>query len=82
LCTDISPETLADQIGSQGASELKTRLTEVVNEYFHPIRERREQYKNEKTFIWNILKKGNLKANEIADKTLSDLRKAMHMQYY
>ncbi len=82
LCTDIAPGTLADQIGDQGASVLKTRLTEAVNEYFRPIRKQREQYKNEKSFIWNILKKGNLKANEIADKTLSDLRKAMHMQYY
>ncbi len=82
LCTDISPEVLADQIGNKGASVLKAKLTEAVNEYFRPIRKRREQYKNEKAFVWKILKEGNLKANEIANKALNDLRKAMHMQYY
>jgi len=82
LCSGDAPEIIADQIGSKGASALKKELTTAVNEYFRPIRERRTQYQKDKAFIWSILKEGNVKANEIADKTLNKLRKAMHMQYY
>jgi tryptophanyl-tRNA synthetase len=82
LCTGVPPEVIAGQIGSKGASALKKNLTEAVNEYFYPIRERRNKYKNDPAFIWDILKKGNAEANEIANKTLNELSKAMHMQYY
>lgn len=82
LCSGDAPETIANQIGSKGASALKKELTVAVNEYFRPIRKRRSQYENDQAFIWSILKEGNSKANEIADKTLNELRKAMHMQYY
>ncbi|MGV8025375.1 MAG: hypothetical protein AB2L18_02315 [Anaerolineaceae bacterium] len=82
LCTGVPPEVIADQIGDKGASALKKYLIETVNEYFRPIRERRNAYKNNPAFVWNILKKGNGEANEIANKTLNELRKAMHMQYY
>ncbi|MHB8806972.1 MAG: tryptophan--tRNA ligase [Anaerolineaceae bacterium] len=82
LCTGIPPEVIAGQIGNKGASALKKNLTEAVNEYFYPIRERRNKYKNDPVFIWNILKNGNTEANEIANKTLNELSKAMHMQYY
>jgi tryptophanyl-tRNA synthetase len=82
FCTGTEPEILADQIGNSGAAGLKKHLTEAVNEYFRPIRERRNHYRSETALIWNILREGNLKANEIANQTLNDLRKAMHMQYY
>ena len=82
LCTGIAPEVIADQIGPRGASELKKNLTEVVNEYFRPIRERRALIAMDKTYVWNVLRAGNKKANEIANQTMSDLKKAMHMQYY
>lgn len=82
LCVGMEPEKIADQIGEQGAAGLKRNLTEVVNEYFRPIRERRNQLSADSSYVWSILKEGNSKANEIADRTLSDLRNAMHMQYY
>lgn len=72
LCTGVSPETIANQIGAKGASALKKNLTEVVNEYFRPMRERRKEYVGDKAFIWKILKDGNSKANEIANKTLNE----------
>jgi tryptophanyl-tRNA synthetase len=82
LCTGIALEVLASQIEDRGAAVLKRNLTEAVNEYFKPIRERRNQLKSETDLIWKILKEGNIKANEIANQTLSDLSQAMHMQYY
>lgn len=81
-CTGASPEIIADQIGNRGASELKKSLVEVVNEYFKPIRERRLIYATEKGYIWDLLKEGNRYANEIAEQTMRDLKKAMHMLYY
>ncbi len=82
LCTGIDPATIASRIGSQGASTLKKELTEVINGYFQPMRERRKRYEQDESFLWEVLKQGNMKANQIADKTLHDLRGAMHMQYY
>jgi tryptophanyl-tRNA synthetase len=82
LCTGLSPEGIANQIGSQGASVLKKNLIEVVNEYFRPIRERRNQFANDPSYVWKILQDGNSKANGIAGQTMTRLREAMHMQYY
>ncbi|HAF61910.1 MAG TPA: tryptophan--tRNA ligase [Anaerolineaceae bacterium] len=82
LCTGADPAAIANQIGSQGSSVLKKELTEVINDYFQPMRERRKRYEQDGSFVWEILKQGNIKANQIADKTLNDLRAAMHMQYY
>ena len=82
LCTGIEPEVIAGRIGSQGASVLKKELTEVINDYFQPMRERRKLYEQDEALVWEILKQGNLKANQVADTTLHDLRAAMHMQYY
>jgi tryptophanyl-tRNA synthetase len=82
LCSGETPEAIAAKIGSQGSSLLKKNLTEVVNEYFRPIRECRNQFAEDKAIVWEVLREGNLKANEIANRTLNDLRSAMHMQYY
>ncbi|MEN6409641.1 MAG: tryptophan--tRNA ligase [Anaerolineaceae bacterium] len=82
LCTGLSPEAIANQIGSQGASVLKKNLIEVVNEYFRPIRERRNHFGDDPDYVWGILRAGNLKANAVAEQTINRLREAMHMAYY
>ncbi len=82
LCVNRPPETLAEEIGDGGAAELKRRLTEAVNEYFRPIRQRRREFATDPAYVLSLLKRGNTRASEIADKTLNDLRVAMKMSYY
>ncbi len=82
LCTDEKPQEIAQRIASQGAAALKQGLTEAVNEYFRPIRERRSQFAGDEAFVWRVLDQGNKKANQIANQTLYDLNEAMHLIYY
>ncbi len=41
LCTKKAPEALASEIGDAGASRLKSLLTDALNEYLRPLRQRR-----------------------------------------
>lgn len=81
LCTGEPPEQIASEIGDGGAVALKARLTEAVNEYFRPMRARRSQYANDMGTVISFLNRGNDRANEIANRTLAELRAAMKMSY-
>jgi tryptophanyl-tRNA synthetase len=82
LCTGESPESIAEQLGDQGALALKRRLTVTVNDYFRDIRKRRSDFAMNEDYVWSVLRAGNERANQIADATLEDLRTAMGMAYY
>jgi tryptophanyl-tRNA synthetase len=56
LCLGRDPREVADGIGAGGAGELKRTVTEAVNEYLAPMRERRTSYARERGFVRNILK--------------------------
>ncbi|NOY82402.1 MAG: tryptophan--tRNA ligase [Kiritimatiellaeota bacterium] len=81
LCTDTPPETLAMEIGEGGASQLKTRLTEAMNEYLRPLRKRRRELEKEPEFIRQVLRTGIEHAREVAQQTLTETREAMNMAY-
>ena len=51
------------------------------NEYFAPIRERRQRYENDLDYVKDVLHEGNRRANEIADQTLAEVQDAMGMVY-
>ena len=51
--------------------------TEAVNEYFAPIRERRQRYENDLDYVKDVLHEGNRRANEIAEQTLAEVQDAM-----
>ena len=81
ICTGRDPHEIADEIGDAGAGALKKYVTEAVNDYFAPIRERRHTYENDLAYVKDVLAEGNRRANEIAEKTLAEVREAMGMLY-
>ena len=56
-------------------------MKEAVNEYFAPIRERRQRYENDLDYVKDVLHEGNRRANEIAEQTLAEVQDAMGMVY-
>ena len=81
LCTGCSEVEIAAEIGNDGAGALKRYVTESVNEYLAPIRERRAELESKPDYIREILREGNARANAIAEETLAEVREAMHMVY-
>jgi len=55
--------------------------TEAVNEFFAPIRARRAELAADEDHLLQVLRGGNERANEVAERTLADVRTAMHMDY-
>lgn len=67
--------------GGIGDGRVKQFLFEVMDAELKPIRERREQY--EKTMdLMGILRDGSKAANEVAERTLRDVKQAMGIEYF
>ena len=81
MCTSRSEFYIAEEIGMGGSGQLKKYVTEAVNEYFAPIRERRQRYENDLDYVKDVLHEGNRRANEIAEQTLAEVQDAMGMVY-
>ena len=81
LCTGRTEVEIAEEIGEAGAGALKKYVTESVNGYLAPIRERRVELAQDADYIWDVLHEGNRRANEIANATLDEVRECMHMVY-
>ena len=81
LTTGRTEEDIAAEIGNDGAGALKRYVTESVNAYLAPIRERRRELEGQPEMVREILHEGNRRANEIANTTLDEVREAMGMVY-
>jgi len=81
LCTGRTEQDIAEEIGSAGCGALKAYVTENVNAFLAPIRERRAQFEGDLDYVKDVLREGNRKANEIADATLEEVKAAMGMVY-
>jgi tryptophanyl-tRNA synthetase len=81
LCTGRAPQELADEIGGRGAAALKALVTEAVNEHLRPLRQRRQAFATDPGFLRQILREGNTRANQIAERTLHQVRSLMGMAY-
>lgn len=68
--------------GKIGDVECKKQLIDVLNNFLDPIRKRRDQYKQDKGSIQQILKAGTERANEEAEKTLLLVKKAINQDYF
>jgi tryptophanyl-tRNA synthetase len=79
LCTNEDPNDIAQRIGDGGAGMLKRELTESLNEYLRPIREKRAELEKDPEYIRSVLLNGVDKARELAQSTLSEVRAAMNM---
>ncbi|WP_394957409.1 tryptophan--tRNA ligase [Scardovia wiggsiae] len=82
LVTGRDPRTIAEEIGDSGAGALKNYLTESVNSFLAPHRERRAELAQDMDYVRDVLREGNKRANAIAEETLRQVREAMGMVYY
>lgn len=82
LVTGRDPRTIAEEIGGSGAGALKNYLTESVNSFLAPHRERRAELAQDMDYVRDVLRDGNKRANAIAEETLQQVREAMGMVYY
>ncbi len=81
LCTGRTEEDIAAEIGDGGSGQLKKYVTESVNTFLAPHRERRAQFENDLDYVKDVLHEGNKKMNAIAEQTLGEVREAMGMVY-
>ena len=81
LCTGRDEVEIAEEIGNGGSGTLKKYVTESVNEFLAPIRERRCELLKDMDYVKDVLHEGNRQANEIANETLAQVREAMGMVY-
>ncbi|HJF66591.1 tryptophan--tRNA ligase [Slackia equolifaciens] len=81
LCTGRTEIEIAEEIGDAGAGALKKYVTESVNAFLAPHRERRRELERDLDYIKDVLHEGNKRANEIANATLDEVREAMGMVY-
>ena len=77
--TGKSPESLAE--GLDGGSALKALVTEAINEGLRTHRDRRQRVAKDRAQLLHILRAGNAKAEAVADKTLTEVRQVMAMDY-
>jgi len=76
ICEQVKLECESAQIG---CVQCKDRLTDVVNEFFGPFREKREQLAKDPDRVKRLLQFGNEKARNVAKQTLKDVREIMGM---
>jgi tryptophanyl-tRNA synthetase len=69
------------QRGGLGDSVVKKRLLDVLQAFLEPIRKKREAFAQDPGSVMQILKEGSRSANEVAEATLAQVRRAMHLDY-
>jgi len=70
------------QRGGLGDVKVKKYLFEVLDRELAPIRERRLEFAKDPGAVMEILREGTAKANEVADRTLQEVRRAMKIDYF
>jgi tryptophanyl-tRNA synthetase len=79
--TGLEPDVLAADLGSGGGRALKQLVTEAVNEGLRAHRKRRAGFAADPAHLLGVLRAGNAAANKIAETTLTEVRRAMSMDY-
>jgi tryptophanyl-tRNA synthetase len=70
------------QRGGLGDVKVKEYLFEVLNAQLAPIRERRIEFAQDRAAVFEMLREGTERANEVAAQTLRDVRAAMKIDYF
>lgn len=63
--------------GTVGDVEVKQKLVVALNKFLDPLRERRQQYAEDKGLVEQIIVEGTEKMEEVANQTLKEMRSAM-----
>jgi tryptophanyl-tRNA synthetase len=66
--------------GGTGYGDFKKQLFEKLWEYFAPMRKRRQEILNDKSYIDDVLTRGARRANEIADKVMTCVRERVGLR--
>ena len=70
------------QRGGLGDVECKERLLKVLEELLEPIRIKRKELEKNPELVRKILEEGTLKARQVAQKTLQEVKTAMKINYF
>ena len=70
------------QKGGLGDVAVKKYLIEEMDKVLKPIREKRAELEKDPEIIYEILRKGSLKAEKIAAQTLKEVKQAMKIDYF
>jgi tryptophanyl-tRNA synthetase len=81
LVTGEEPGAIAQRIGNGGARRLKNILTETLNEYLRPLRQRRIELEQNTDYIRDVLNAGVQQARLVGSQTLLEVRQVMDMEY-
>ena len=67
--------------GKVGDVEVKQKLIVAINNFLDPIREKRNKYENDISFVNECIEEGSAKGKVTADKTMSEVREKMGLNY-
>lgn len=67
--------------GQRGCVLCKNQLTEIVNNYLKPIREKRNILENDIDYVFKVLKEGTNKAVQLTNYILNSAKKLMKIDY-
>ena len=81
ICTNREPQAVAEEIGAGGGGKLKAALTEALNDYLAPMRERRVRHQQDPAYVQEVLRRGVARAREEGIRTLKEVRRAMNMDH-
>ena len=70
------------QHGGLGDVKIKRYLVDVLQNVLEPIRTRRAEYEEDKSYVLDMLKQGSEKAERVAAETLDDVKAAMGINYF
>lgn len=80
LCTGEHPEAIAEKIGDSGSGRLKGILTEALNDFLKPLRQKRRELESDLGYIRKVLRSGIEQAQKVGSETLNEVREAMNMK--
>jgi len=75
--TDVQQMEADFRAGGTGYGDFKKRLFETVWAYFEPMRKRRAEIEADPGYIDEVLDKGAIRANELANQVMERVRKAV-----
>jgi tryptophanyl-tRNA synthetase len=67
--------------GGLGDMVLKKRLTEIMEAFLSPIRQKRTEFAKDPAHVMNILRQGTEKTRAMAEQTMQEVRSVMHLVY-
>lgn len=75
LVSGQSAQQICDDVKHIDTGKYKLVVADSLISHFDPIRKRIEEYSNDKSYLFDVLRRGNEKAREFAEQTMKEVRK-------